>query len=26
LEPARQEGFDFEALEKAWSAFEKART
>jgi regulator of RNase E activity RraA len=26
LEPARQEGFDFEAFEKAWSAFEKART
>jgi regulator of RNase E activity RraA len=26
LEPARTEGFDFEAFEKAWSAFEKART
>ena len=26
LEPAREEGFDFEAFEKAWSAFEKART
>ena len=26
LEPARQEGFDFEAFEKAWAAFEAART
>lgn len=26
LEPARAEGFDFEAFEKAWSAFEAART
>lgn len=26
LEPARQDGFDFEAFEKAWSAFEAART
>ena len=26
LEPAREEGFDFEAFEKAWSAFETART
>ena len=26
LEPARTEGFDLEAFEKAWSAFEKART
>jgi regulator of RNase E activity RraA len=26
LKPAREEGFDFEAFEKAWSAFEKART
>ncbi len=25
LEPARQEGFDFEAFEAAWAAFEKAR-
>lgn len=24
--PARREGFDFEALEKAWAEFEKART
>ncbi|MDG1531557.1 MAG: RraA family protein [Paracoccaceae bacterium] len=26
LDPARQEGFDFEAFEAAWAAFEKART
>lgn len=26
LEPAREPGFDFAAFEKAWSAFEKART
>lgn len=26
LEPARQDGFDFDAFEKAWSAFEAART
>ncbi len=26
LEPASQEGFDFEAFEKAWAAFENART
>ncbi|MFY0624093.1 MAG: RraA family protein [Pelagimonas sp.] len=26
LEPARAEGFDFEDFEKAWSAFEAART
>lgn len=26
LEPARQDGFDFEAFEKAWAAFEAART
>jgi regulator of RNase E activity RraA len=26
LEPARVEGFDFNAFEKAWTAFEKART
>lgn len=26
LEPARQPGFDFEAFEKAWQAFEAART
>lgn len=26
LEPARQEGFDFETFERAWDAFEKART
>lgn len=26
LEPARAEGFDFEAFEAAWFAFEKART
>lgn len=26
LEPARAKGFDFEAFETAWSAFEKART
>lgn len=26
LEPAREEGFDFEAFETAWAAFEKART
>ncbi|WP_420397082.1 RraA family protein [Nioella sp.] len=26
LEPARAEGFDFNAFEKAWTAFEKART
>lgn len=26
LEPARAEGFDFEAFEKAWCAFEAART
>jgi len=26
LGPAREEGFDFEAFEKAWAAFEKART
>ena len=26
LEPAQQEGFDFEAFEKAWAAFEAART
>ncbi|MDG1430349.1 MAG: RraA family protein [Paracoccaceae bacterium] len=26
LEPAREEGFDFVAFEKAWEAFEKART
>lgn len=26
LEPARKEGFDFAAFEKAWAAFEKART
>ncbi|MBN8532484.1 MAG: RraA family protein [Rhizobiales bacterium] len=26
LEPARQPGFDFEAFEVAWQAFEKART
>ena len=26
LEPAREDGFDFTAFEKAWSAFEKART
>ncbi len=26
LEPARREGFDFTALQKAWAAFEAART
>jgi regulator of RNase E activity RraA len=26
LDPARAEGFDFEAFEAAWTAFEKART
>lgn len=26
LDPARKEGFDFEAFEAAWTAFEKART
>ena len=26
LEPARQDGFDIDALEKAWADFEKART
>lgn len=26
LEPARQNGFDFEAFQKAWAEFEKART
>lgn len=26
LDPARQEGFDFDAFEAAWSAFEAART
>ncbi|ATF17387.1 RraA family protein [Phaeobacter gallaeciensis] len=26
LDPARKEGFDFDAFEKAWSAFEAART
>ena len=26
LEPARAEGFDFETFERAWSAFERART
>lgn len=26
LEPAKQDGFDFEAFEKAWAAFEAART
>ncbi|MCG7573781.1 RraA family protein [Phaeobacter sp. CNT1-3] len=26
LAPAREEGFDFEAFEKAWAAFEAART
>ncbi|MGI3186715.1 RraA family protein [Nioella aestuarii] len=26
LEPARAEGFDFDAFEAAWTAFEKART
>lgn len=26
LDPARQPGFDFEAFEKAWAAFEAART
>jgi hypothetical protein len=26
LGPATSEGFDFEAFEKAWSAFEAART
>ena len=26
LEPARQDGFDFEAFEQAWAAFEAART
>ncbi|MFV1875321.1 RraA family protein [Nioella sp.] len=26
LDPARAEGFDFNAFEKAWAAFEKART
>jgi regulator of RNase E activity RraA len=26
LDPARAEGFDFNAFEKAWTAFEKART
>jgi len=26
LEPARQDGFDFEAFEKSWAAFEAART
>ncbi len=26
LEPAREDGFDFAAFEKAWAAFEKART
>lgn len=26
LEPARAEGFDFAAFEKAWAAFERART
>ncbi|MEM1361289.1 MAG: RraA family protein [Pseudomonadota bacterium] len=26
LEPARQEGFDFDAFEQAWAAFEAART
>ena len=26
LEPAREDGFDFEAFEKAWAAFEAART
>lgn len=26
LEPARSDGFDFEAFEKAWDAFERSRT
>jgi len=26
LEPARQDGFDFEAFEKSWAAFEASRT
>jgi len=26
LDPARAEGFDFDAFEAAWTAFEKART
>ena len=26
LGPARQDGFDFDAFEKAWAAFEAART
>jgi regulator of RNase E activity RraA len=26
LDPAREEGFDFDAFEQAWGAFEKART
>ena len=26
LDPAREPGFEFEAFEAAWSAFEKART
>lgn len=26
LEPARRAGFDIEELERAWAAFEKART
>ena len=26
LEPARGDGFDFEAFEKAWAAFEASRT
>ena len=26
LDPARQDGFDFDAFEKAWTAFEAART
>ena len=26
LDPARQDGFDFDAFEAAWTAFEKART
>ncbi|MDA5095495.1 RraA family protein [Aliiroseovarius sp. KMU-50] len=26
LDPAREDGFDFEAFEKAWAAFEAART
>lgn len=25
LDPARQDGFDFEKFERAWAAFEKAR-